>query len=104
MSGLKIKKGDTVIVLSGKDRGRTGQVISAMPSKGKVIVDGINVVKRHTKQTSATSQAGIIEKSMPIDVSNVAPVGKGGKPAKVGYTVAKDGTKTRIDKRSGAAL
>jgi large subunit ribosomal protein L24 len=104
MSGLKVKKGDTVIVLSGKDKGRTGQVISAMPSQGKVIVDGINVVKRHTKQKAATSQAGIFDKSMPIDASNVAPVGKGGKPAKVGYTIAKDGTKTRIDKRSGASL
>jgi large subunit ribosomal protein L24 len=104
MSGLKVKKGDTVIVLSGKDKGKTGTVLTAMPSKGKVIVDGVNVVKRHTKQTSATSQAGIFEKSMPIDVSNVAPVGKGGKPAKVGYTFAKDGKKSRIDTRSGAAL
>jgi large subunit ribosomal protein L24 len=104
MSGLKVKKGDTVVVLSGKDRGRTGLVILSMPSKGKVIVEGVNVVKRHTKQRTATSQAGILEKPMPIDVSNVAPVGKAGKAAKVGYTIAKDGTKSRIDKRSGASL
>ncbi len=104
MSGLKVKKGDTVVVLSGKDKGRTGQVLAAMPSKGQVLVDGVNVVKRHTKQRSATSQAGIFDKAMPIDASNVAPVGKGGKPAKVGYKVAADGTKSRFDKRSGAAL
>jgi large subunit ribosomal protein L24 len=104
MSGLKVKKGDTVIVLSGKDKGKTGTVIAAMPSKGKVIVEGVNVAKRHTKQRSATSQAGIFDKEMPLDASNVAPVAKGGKPAKVGYKVAADGTKTRIDRRSGAAL
>jgi large subunit ribosomal protein L24 len=104
MSGLKVKKGDTVVVLSGKDKGRTGLVILAMPAEGKVIVEGINVAKRHTKQRSATSQAGIFDKPMPIDASNVAPVGKGGKPAKVGYKLAADGTKSRIDKRSGAAL
>lgn len=104
MSGLKVKKGDTVIVLSGKDKGRTGEVLVAMPSKGQVLVGGINVAKRHTKQRSANSQAGIFDKEMPIDASNVAPVGKAGKPAKVGYKVAADGTKSRFDKRSGAAL
>jgi large subunit ribosomal protein L24 len=104
MSGLKVKRGDTVIVLSGKDKGKTGAVIKAMPSANKVIVEGVNVAKRHTKQKSATVQAGIFDKEMPIDASNVAPVSKSGKPAKVGYKVAADGTKTRFDKRSGASL
>jgi large subunit ribosomal protein L24 len=104
MAGIKVKKGDTVVMLSGKDKGKTGIVLSSMPTKDQVLVEGVNVVKRHTKQKSQTSQAGIFEKEMPVHVSNVAPVGTSGKAAKVGFKVAADGTKTRIDKRTGATL
>jgi large subunit ribosomal protein L24 len=104
MAGMRIKKGDTVVVLAGKDKGKTGEVLVAMPKDGKLLVDGVNVVKRHTKQKSASSQAGIVEKSMPIDVSNVAIAGPGNKPSKVGFKIAADGTKSRINKRTGAAL
>lgn len=104
MSGLRIKKGDTVVVLTGKDKGKTGLVLLAMPKDNQVIVDGVNVAKRHTKQRSATSQAAIVDKLMPIDVSNVALAGPADKPSKVGYKVAADGKKTRFNKRTGASL
>ncbi|MEO7557010.1 MAG: 50S ribosomal protein L24 [Acidimicrobiales bacterium] len=105
MAGLKIKKGDRVQVLQGKDRGKTGEVARVIPTAGKVIVDGINVAKKHQKATRATMQGGIIDKDMPIDVSNVAVLSpKDGKPTKVGYKVADDGTKVRICRRTGAEL
>jgi large subunit ribosomal protein L24 len=104
MSGMRIKKGDTVVVLTGKDKGKTGQVLLAMPKDSQVIVDGVNVAKRHTKQRSATSQAAIVDKLMPIHISNVAIAGAADKPSKVGYKVAADGKKTRINKRTGSAL
>jgi large subunit ribosomal protein L24 len=104
MSGLKVKKGDTVLVLAGKDRGKTGEVLAAYPKDGTVVVAGVNVAKRHTKPTSATQVGGILDKEMPLPASNVAPVAKGGKPAKVGYKLNADGTKVRIDKRTGAEL
>jgi large subunit ribosomal protein L24 len=103
MSGLKVKKGDTVIVLSGKDKGETGEVLRALPSKGKVVVQGVNVAIRHTKPRSATDKGGRIEKEMPIDASNVAVV-TGGKATRVGYRVDADGTKTRIARKGGGAL
>ena len=74
MAGLKIKKGDRVYVLTGKDRGKTGEVMRAIPSTGKVIVDGVNVAKKHQRATNATMQGGIIDKDMPIPVANVAIV------------------------------
>ena len=81
MAGLKIKKGDRVVVLSGKDRGKEGEVMRAIPDDGKVIVDGVNVAKKHQRATSATMQGGIIDKDMPIHVSNVAVVSPSdGKP------------------------
>jgi len=105
MAGLKIKKGDRIQVLQGKDRGKTGEVTRVIPSAGKVIVDGINVAKKHQKATRATMQGGIIDKDMPIDVSNVGVLSpKDGKPTKVGYKVADDGTKVRICRRTGAEL
>ncbi len=104
MPGMRIKKGDTVVVLTGKDKGKVGTVLIARPKDGTVIVDGVNVVKRHTKQKSATDQAGIVDKIMPLAVSNVAIAGPGNKPARVGYKIAADGTKSRINKRTGAAL
>lgn len=104
MSGMKIRKGDEVIVITGKDKGVMGRVVSAMPTRGKVIVEGVNVAKRHAKPKKANEPGGIIDKAMPIDVSNVAIVGADGKAARVGYQIKPDGTKVRINKRTGAEL
>jgi large subunit ribosomal protein L24 len=94
---MKIRKGDRVRVLTGKDRGKTGTVTRALPDRGKVIVDGVNVVKRHTKPTSQTNTGGIIDKELPIAVANVAIIcGSCGKPTRIGYRFESDGTKVRI--------
>lgn len=100
---MKLKKGDRVIVLRGKDRGKEGVIAAVMPKDGKVIVDGVNVVKKHQKSTKSTMQAGIIDKDMPLDASNVAIVSRG-KPSRVGYRVEADGTKVRIAKSTGEVL
>ena len=105
MAGLKIKKGDRVRVLSGKDRGKEGTVLVALPKAGKVIVDGINVAKKHQKPTRMAQSGGIVDKNMPIDVSNVAIVDpKDGKPTRVGYRIDDNGQKVRIARRSGKDL
>jgi len=105
MAGLKIKKGDRVEVLTGKDRGKRGEVMRAIPSEGKVIVDGVNVAKKHQRPTRATMQGGIIDKDMPIPVANVAVVcPKGGHPTRVGFRVEPDGTKVRVCKKCGGEL
>ena len=102
MSGLKIKNGDRVRVLTGKDRGKTGNVTRVLPTAGKVIVDGINVAKKHQKATRATMQGGIIDKDMPLPVANVALLCAAcGKPTRVGYKVDADGTKVRVCKKCG---
>jgi large subunit ribosomal protein L24 len=94
---MKIKKGDEVVVLQGKDRGKRGRVAFAFPADGKVIIDGINTAKRHTKPQSATKPGGILTKDMPIEVSNVAIVCSScGKGVRVGYRFEPDGTKVRI--------
>ena len=104
MSGLKIRKGDRVVVLSGKDKGKEGVVQAAMPLKGKVIVEGVNTAKRHQKSRTATEPGGIQDKDMPIQVSNVAVISpKDGKPTRVGYKVV-DGKKIRICKRTGEEI
>ena len=104
MAGLKIKKGDRVVVLSGKDRGKEGTVLVALPAEGKVIVEGVATAKRHRKARSATDTGGIIDKNMPIPVSNVAVVSpKDGKPTRVGFKF-EDGKKVRICKRTGVEL
>jgi large subunit ribosomal protein L24 len=106
MAGMKIKKGDTVLVRSGKDKGKTGTVIEAHPADGKVVVEGINMARRHTKPTRAGEQGQIRDVALPIDVSNVGIVGPNGAAVRVGYKVAADGTKTRVarGKGKGAAL
>ena len=105
MAGLKIRKGDRVVVLAGKDKGKEGTVSRVMPDKGKVIVDGINVVKKHQKPTQTTMQGGNIDRDMPIAVSNVAILSpKDGKATRVGYRFEAEGTKIRICKRTGADL
>jgi large subunit ribosomal protein L24 len=105
MAGLKIKKGDKVIVLTGKDKGKAGTVLRVFPKDAKVIVEGVNTAKRHQRATSATTQAGIIDKDMPMPVSRVALVSPGdGKATRVGYKFGPDGTKVRICKRTGAEI
>jgi len=94
---MKIKKGDEVVVLQGKDRGKTGRVAFAFPADGKVIVDGVNTAKRHTKPRSATQPGGILTKDMPLEVSNVAVVCPAcNKGVRVGYRFEPDGSKVRI--------
>ena len=103
--GMKIKKGDRVVVLTGKDRGKSGEVTRTLPKEGKVIVDGVNVVKKHQRATRATVQGGIIDKDMPLPVANVAIVSPGdGKPTRVGYRFDDQGRKFRICRRTGADL
>ena len=101
MPKMKIKKNDTVIVLSGDDKGKTGVVKQAMPKENKVIVEGVNMVKRHTKP-SQNNPGGIISKEAAINVSNVAIV-HDGKATKVGYKVV-DGKKVRVARKSGAVI
>ncbi len=101
---MKIRKGDRVRVLTGKYRGKEGEVMSVLPKKNKVVVEGVNVAKRHQKPTRAMQQGGIIDKVMPIDVSNVALIDSDGKSTRAGYRIAADGTKSRIGKRSGGEL
>ena len=102
---MKIRKGDTVQVLTGKDRGKQGEVMTAIPAQGKVIVDGVNMAKRHQKPTRATMQGGIIDKDMPIPVANVALLCPScGKPTRVGFKIDGDGTKVRVCKSCGSAV
>ena len=100
---MNLKKGDRVVVLSGKDRGREGVISRVFPSEGKIIVDGMNIAKKHQKSTRATMQAGIIDREMPIDASNVAILSQG-RPSRVGYRIEADGKKVRIAKRTGEVL
>ncbi|MEJ7584152.1 MAG: 50S ribosomal protein L24 [Acidimicrobiales bacterium] len=105
MAGLKIKKGDRVRVLTGKDRGKEGVVMRVLVKENKVIVDGVNIAKKHQKARTATMQGGIIDKDMPIPVPNVAVVSPGdGKPTRVGYKLNADGLKVRICRRTGAEI
>lgn len=100
---LKIKKGDQVIVISGEDKGKTGEVLRAMPKDGKVLVQGINLVKRHQKPTQ-TTPGGIVTKEAPINVSNVSLIDpKSGKATKVGYKDV-DGKKVRFARKSGEVI
>ena len=101
MPKMKIKKNDTVIVLSGDDKGKIGVVKQAMPKENKVIVEGVNLVKRHTKP-SQTNPGGIVTKEAAIDVSNVA-IAKEGKATTVGYKVV-DGKKVRFARKSGDVI
>ena len=99
----KIRKGDKVIVLTGRDKGRTGEVIEVRTDEGRALVRGVNLVKRHQKQTQ-NQEGGIISKEQPIHLSNLAYVGKDGKPTRVGFKVHADGTKVRVAKSTGAEI
>ena len=97
----KIKKGDTVVMMTGRDKGKSGEVVSVMPKELRAVVRGINVVKKHQKQ-SASQEGGIISKELPVHLSNLAlrdP--KDGKPTRVGFKFLEDGRKVRFAKRSG---
>ena len=100
---MKIKKGDHVVVISGKDKGKEGEVIRALPNDDKVIVNGVNTAKKHQKAQRQNQQAGIIDRDMPIHVSNVMLIHKG-KPTRVGYKVQNDGTKVRVAKSNGEVI
>ena len=100
---MKIKKGDQVIVITGRDKGKTGEVIQAMPKDSKVVVRGINLVKRHTKPTQENA-GGIVSKEQPIHVSNVALIDpKSGKATRVGMKI-ENGQKVRVAKKSGEVI
>ncbi len=102
---MRIHKGDQVIVLSGKDKGRRAEVVRAIPSRDRVILEGVNVAKRHQKPTRATQQGGIIDKFVPIHVSTVAVVCKAcNQPTRIGYRFESDGEKVRTCKKCGADL
>jgi len=100
----KIRKGDKVVVLAGRDKGRTGEVIEVNPTAGRALVRGVNLVKRHQRQT-AQQQGGIISMELPVHLSNIAIADpKDGKPTRIGFKVSGDGRKVRIAKRSGAEI
>lgn len=100
----KIKKGDTVVVLTGRDKGKEGEVVGVMPKEGKAFVQGVNMVKRHTRP-SQTNQGGIVEKEAKIDLSNLALKDpKDGQPTRVGFKIMEDGRKVRVAKRSGEVI
>lgn len=104
MSAFKIKKGDKVVVLAGRDKGKRGEVIEVRPKEHRALVRGVNMVRRHQRQ-SASQEGGIISKEGPIDLSNLAIEDpKDGKPSRVGFKVLEDGKKVRIAKRSGEQI
>ena len=103
MAAAKIKKGDNVVVLSGKDKGRTGTVQTVMPKDGKVVVEGINVAARHRKPSQANPQGGLERTEAPLHVSKVAHVTADGKPTRVRFDM-QDGKKVRVAVKSGETI
>ena len=99
-----VKTGDTVVVNTGDDRGRTGQVIKVIPKRDLVIVQGVNTKTKHLKPSQTSPQGGIVTKEMPIHISNVSPVVEDNKPTRVRFTVKKDGAKVRLAARNGEEL
>jgi large subunit ribosomal protein L24 len=100
---MKLRKGDLVMVMTGKDKGTQGEIIRVLPKENKVIVAGANVAKRHLKPTKANTPGGIIDKDMPMDASNVMLIHKG-EPTRVGYRTLDDGSKVRVAKRTGEVI
>jgi large subunit ribosomal protein L24 len=101
---MKVKKGDTVVVIAGKDKGAKGKVIQAYPERERVLVEGVNRIKKHTRitQTQRGAQSGgIVTQEAPIHVSNVQVVDSDGKPSRVGYRIGEDGKKVRVSRRNG---
>lgn len=104
MPKMKIKKGDTVVVISGRDKGRTGEVLRVMPAEARLIVQGVHIARRHTRPRMG-NPGGIVEKELTIHVSNVAHIDpRSGKPTRIGYTTLADGRKVRIARRSGEVI
>ncbi len=102
---LHVKKGDTVIVITGKDKGKKGRILQAIPTKGRIVVEGVNFVKKHSKPSQQNPQGGIVEQEAAIDSSNVMLVDpKSGKPTRVGYKVLDNGKKVRVAKKSGEVI
>ena len=102
---LKIKKGDSVVVLTGRDKGKTGEVLKVLRAEQRLIVQGVNTVKRHSRPSAADPQGGIVEKEAAIHISNVAHIDPKSKlPTRVGYKTLKDGRKVRVARRSGEQI
>ena len=100
----KIKKGDKVVILAGRDKGRTGEVLRVIPDENRAVVDGVNIVKRHQRQTK-DREAGIVNKPAALDLSNIALADpKDGKATRVGFKILDDGRKVRVAKRSGELI
>jgi large subunit ribosomal protein L24 len=105
MPRMHVKKNDTVIVISGKDKGKKGRVLAAYPRENRVLVEGVNMIKRHTRPNPKNPQGGIVEREAPIHASNVMLADpKTGLPTRIGYKVLENGRKVRIAKRSGAQI
>jgi large subunit ribosomal protein L24 len=101
---LKVRKGDRVVVVSGRDKGKVGQILHVLPKENRAVVQGVHIARRHQRQTPA-QEGGIIAKEMPIHISNLAIADpKTGKPTRVGYRILKDGKKVRFAKRSGEVI
>ena len=102
---LKIKKGDQVVVITGRDKGKRGEVLKVLPKDARVIVQGVNVAKRHTRPSAADPSGGIRDTELPIHISNVAHIDpKSGKPTRVGFKVVEGGRKVRVARRSGEMI
>jgi large subunit ribosomal protein L24 len=101
---MRLRKGDRVRVLSGKDLGKEGEITRVLPERNMVIVDGVNIAKKHQRSTSATMQGGIIDKDMPVPASNVAILCPSCGPSRIGYQFDDDRVKTRVCKKCGKDL
>ncbi|MFO1037985.1 MAG: 50S ribosomal protein L24 [Geminicoccaceae bacterium] len=105
MMAAKVKKGDKVVVLAGRDKGRQGEVLKVLPTENRVVVQGVAVAKRHTKPSARQPEGGIVNKEAAIDLSNVAHIDpRDGKPTRVGFKFLEDGRKVRFAKRSGEVI
>jgi len=104
MPKMKVKKGDTVVVISGRDKGKSGEVLRVLPADRRLVVQGVHIARRHTKARMG-DPGGIVDKELTIDVSNVAHVDpQSGKPTRVGYKILENGRKVRVARRSGEVL
>jgi large subunit ribosomal protein L24 len=104
MPKMKIKRGDTVVVISGRDKGRRGEVLRVLPTENRVIVQGVHIARRHTRPAMG-NPGGIVEKELTIHASNVAHLDpKSGQPTRVGYKILDDGSKVRVARRSGETI
>ncbi len=99
-----IRKGDNVIVTAGSDKGRQGKVLRVIPDKDQVVIEGVNVHKRHVRPSQQNQQGGVVERELPMHISNVSPVDKNGKPTRVRFVRKDDGSKTRIAATTGEQL